>query len=156
MQTFLKTLLVLALSTQAIRAMNKRVEDADEIIGEGHLGYQIIKSKLERLNPIICHSSIGAVPGKVTEIGDTFFSFNKKEYVCRNSDPVIGNRIPNEGEIPVDCEGKAFVTKGGVSVYSVVTSSRHGEIPGKAYDATEAFYGFEKEQYRSEDFDWIC
>ena len=152
----LPTIFLLALIMVETYGMVNRIESPEELIGENHMGYQVIQSRIERLNPIICHSSIGAVPGKMTETGSGFFSYNYKEYVCNDSEPIQGKRISNEGEVPEECEGKAFVTREDVKVYSVIASSRHGEIPGKAFNASEAFYGYEKEQYRSDDFDWVC
>ena len=134
----------------------KRAADADKIIGNLFDGYQIIQSKILRLRNIICNSSVGRIPGKLTDENKAYFSYNKREYVCHNYAVLEGKRIPNTGEIPEECKDKGYLTIDDQTVYPAVVYNKHGEIPGKAYDGSYGYYGYDRGQYRRRNFDWFC
>ena len=134
----------------------KRATEAEAIIGHLFDGYQIIQDTVLRLRSIVCNSSVGRIPGKLTDENKAYFSYNKREYVCHNYEVIEARRIPNTGEIPSECEGKGYVTNDDKTIYPVVVYNKHGEIPGKAYDGTYGYYGFDRGQYRRRRFDWFC
>ena len=143
-------------TTEKIQRPMPRAADAEKIIGHSFNGYQIIQDTILRLKNIICNSSVGRIPGKLTEENKAYFSYNKREYVCHNYEVLEAKRIPNKGEIPTECEGKGYKTNDDKIVFPAVVYNKHGEIPGKAYDGSYGYYGYDRGQYRRRRFDWYC
>ena len=144
------------LSETAPEEPKERVSEAELIIGSKFDGFQIIQNKILRLRSIICNSSVGRIPGKLTEKNKAYYSYNKREYVCHNYEVNEAQRIKNTGEIPQECEGKGYSTIDNKMIYPVIVINKHGEIPGKAYDGTYGYYGFDRGQYRRKKFYWFC
>ena len=136
-----------------------RAKDAEKIIGHLFNGYQILHNTVIRLRSIVCNTSVGRIPGKLTEENKAYFSYNKREYVCHNYEVLEGRRIPDTGELPEECNGKGYDTGDDRIIYPVVVYNKHGEIPGKAYEGVDrkyGYYGLDKGQYRRRRFDWFC
>ena len=147
---------VILTSTLSSKVKFSRSKIASKIIGDDYTGFQIIRNKIQRLRSIVCNSSVGPTPGKLTDQRKVYFSFNGRQYICHNVNVLTGKRIPNKGVIPPECRSKAYKTADHRIVYPVIVFSRHGEIPGKAYDPAYGYYGYDKGQYRRPNFVWYC
>ena len=149
-------ILFYTISGEVSEERQMRTSVAEKIIGNNFDGYQILQDTVLRLRSIICNSSVGRIPGKLTEEHKAYFSYNKREYVCHNYEVLEANRIRNTGEIPEECKDKGYETNDGKVIYPAIVFNKHGEIPGKAYDGSYGYYGFDRGQYRRRNFDWFC
>ena len=156
--SLLKTIVTLFIICYAQTSKTEfvRPDIVNQFMSDEYDGYQIINGKILMLNSIICHSSVGKIPGKIVNRREPYFSFNGREYVCHNFQYLTGKRIPNTGEVPAECLNKGYPTDDGRMLYPIIAYNRHGEIPGKAYDPKQSYYGYDKGQYRRPYFDWFC
>ena len=152
----LSSLILVSISDQPNSENPHKSSLSEKIIGANFNGYQILQDTVLRLKSIICNSSVGRIPGKLTDEHKAYFSYNKREYVCHNYEVLEASRIPNTGEVPEQCLDKGYETNDGKVIYPAIVYNKHGEIPGKAYDGSYGYYGFDRGQYRRRNFDWYC